>query len=107
MMDILSENSKKIFKFSYRALKARGKKIVQGVCYFINTIPKFILRKEKEVNVQNISSILTVDILKNGGATADNKMFIKHICTLLIPGSIYRFDINVNGSIVMAFELKN
>jgi hypothetical protein len=43
MMNILSENTKKrISKVSYRALKARGKKSVKGVCYFINKIPKFI-----------------------------------------------------------------
>jgi hypothetical protein len=47
MMDILSEN---------RALQARGKRFVQGVCYFINKIPTLI-EKEKEVYVQNSNSI--------------------------------------------------
>jgi hypothetical protein len=46
VMDILSENSKKEYsKVSYRALKARGKKFVQGICYFINKTPKFIKKK--------------------------------------------------------------
>jgi hypothetical protein len=51
MMDILSDNSKKrIPKVSYRAPKARGERSVQGVCYFINIIPKFI-KKKKERNI--------------------------------------------------------
>jgi hypothetical protein len=49
MMDILSENSKKrIPKVSYRALKARGKKNLQGVCCFLKKIPKFIKKKKKK-----------------------------------------------------------
>jgi hypothetical protein len=35
-------------KVRYRALKARGKKNVQGVYYFINKIPKFIKNKKKK-----------------------------------------------------------
>jgi hypothetical protein len=44
MKDILSENSKKAYphKVSYRALKARRKRFLQGVCSFINNIPIFI-----------------------------------------------------------------
>jgi hypothetical protein len=34
------------------------KRSVEGVCYFTNKTPKFIY-KEKEVNVQNINSILS------------------------------------------------
>jgi hypothetical protein len=44
---------KSIPEVSYRALKATGeKKYVQGVCYFINKIPKFIFKKEKGVYVK-------------------------------------------------------
>jgi hypothetical protein len=43
VMDNLSENSKKESpKVSYGALKMEGKGFVQGVCYFIKKIPKFI-----------------------------------------------------------------
>jgi hypothetical protein len=52
-MDILSENSKKGYTKSVTELE--DKRSVQGVCYFINKIPKFIFKKEK--NVQNINSI--------------------------------------------------
>jgi hypothetical protein len=42
-------------------------------CYVINTIPKFI-KKEIEVNVQNINSIFLelrdIHVLKNPGTTA-------------------------------------
>jgi hypothetical protein len=31
---------------------------VQGISYFINKIPMFIFKKEKELNVQNINTIL-------------------------------------------------
>jgi hypothetical protein len=59
MMDILSENCKKEYPKSVtELLKLEEKRFVQGVCYFINKIPKFILKREKEVNVQNINRIL-------------------------------------------------
>jgi hypothetical protein len=58
MMDTLSENSKKEYPKSVAELLRLQKKIfVQGVCYFINKIHKFIFKKEKEVYVQNINSI--------------------------------------------------
>jgi hypothetical protein len=57
MMDILSENSKKEYSKSVtELLRLQKKRFVHGVCYFINKIPKFI-KKEKEVNVQNINGI--------------------------------------------------
>jgi hypothetical protein len=45
---------------------------VKGVSYFINKIPKFIFKEEKEVNVQNINSIFLElrHIFKNRGVTA-------------------------------------
>jgi hypothetical protein len=56
MMDILSENSKKEYPKSVTELSGlEGKKIVGGVCYFIHKIPRFI-KKEKEVDLQNINS---------------------------------------------------
>jgi hypothetical protein len=43
MMDILSENSKKEYpKSVIELLRLEEKRFVQGVCYFINKIPKFI-----------------------------------------------------------------
>jgi hypothetical protein len=42
MRDILSENSNKEYPVRYRALKARRKRFLQGVCDFINNIPIFI-----------------------------------------------------------------
>jgi hypothetical protein len=43
MMDILSENSKKEYPESVTGLsRLEEKRFVQGVCYFINKIPKFI-----------------------------------------------------------------
>jgi hypothetical protein len=56
MTDILSENSKKEYPKSVRELlRIEEKRFVQGVCYFINSIPIFIenryVTKEKEVNL--------------------------------------------------------
>jgi hypothetical protein len=67
MMDTVSANSKKEYpKAVTELLRLEEKRLVQGVSYFINKIPKFIsklknryVRKEKEVNVQNINSILS------------------------------------------------
>jgi hypothetical protein len=43
MMDILSENRKKEYPKSVTEfLRLEEKRSVQGVCYFINRIPKFI-----------------------------------------------------------------
>jgi hypothetical protein len=43
MMDILSENSKKEYPESLaELLRLEEKRFAQGVCYFINNIPKFI-----------------------------------------------------------------
>jgi hypothetical protein len=43
VMDILSENSKTEYPKSVTGLlRLEGKRFVQGVCYFINKIPKFI-----------------------------------------------------------------
>jgi hypothetical protein len=42
-MDILSENNKKEYRKSVTEhLRLEKKRCVQGVCYFINKIPKFI-----------------------------------------------------------------
>jgi hypothetical protein len=47
-------------------IKARGKKILQGVSYFMNKIRKFILqKKEKEINLQNINPSRTEFYLNN------------------------------------------
>jgi hypothetical protein len=49
MMDILSENSKQEYPKSVtELLRLEEKRFVQGVCYFINNIFKFILKKEKK-----------------------------------------------------------
>jgi hypothetical protein len=49
MMDILSENSKKEYPKSVtELLKLEEKRFVQGVCYFIRKIPKFILKRKKK-----------------------------------------------------------
>jgi hypothetical protein len=49
MMDILSENSKKEYlKSVTELLRLEGKRFVQGNCYFINKIPKFILKKKNK-----------------------------------------------------------
>jgi hypothetical protein len=72
MMGILFENSKKEYPKSVTELLSFGeKRFLQGVCYFINKIPKFIL-KGKAVNVQHFNSVTLElrDILKNCGATA-------------------------------------
>jgi hypothetical protein len=46
MMDILPENSKKEYPKSVTLLlRLEEKRFVQGVCYFINKIPKFITKK--------------------------------------------------------------
>jgi hypothetical protein len=43
MMDILSENSKKVYPKSVTEfLRLEEKRFLQGVCYFINNIPIFI-----------------------------------------------------------------
>jgi hypothetical protein len=43
MRDILPENSKKEYRKSVTGLlKVEGKRLVQGVCYFINKITKFV-----------------------------------------------------------------
>jgi hypothetical protein len=43
MMDILSANSKKEYPKSVtELLRLEEKRFVQGVCYFINKIPKYI-----------------------------------------------------------------
>jgi hypothetical protein len=48
MMDILSENSKKEYPKSVtELLKLDKKRFVQGICYFINKISKFIKKKKK------------------------------------------------------------
>jgi hypothetical protein len=57
MMDILSENSEKEYPKSVTELfRLQEKRFVQGVCYFINTIPNLFFKK-KEVNVHHINSI--------------------------------------------------
>jgi hypothetical protein len=49
MVGILSENSKKEYSKSVtELLRLEEKRFLQGVCYFINKIPKFI--KKEEVN---------------------------------------------------------
>jgi hypothetical protein len=58
MMGILSEKCKKEYPKSVtELLRLEEKRFVQGVCYFKNKIPKFIFKKGKEVNVENINSI--------------------------------------------------
>jgi hypothetical protein len=59
-MGTLCENSKKEYPKSVTELLRleEKKRFVQGICYFKNKIPKFIKKKEKEVNVQNINSTL-------------------------------------------------
>jgi hypothetical protein len=48
IMDILSENSKKEYPKSVtELLRLEEKRFVQGVCYFINKIPKFIWKRKK------------------------------------------------------------
>jgi hypothetical protein len=48
MMDILRENSKKEYPKSVtELLRVEVKRFLQGVCYFLNKIPKFILEKKK------------------------------------------------------------
>jgi hypothetical protein len=43
MMDVLSENGKKEYPKSVTdLLRLEEKRFVQGVCYFVNKIPKFI-----------------------------------------------------------------
>jgi hypothetical protein len=42
MTDILPENSKKNTQSATELLSLEQKRFVQGVCYFINKIPKFI-----------------------------------------------------------------
>jgi hypothetical protein len=49
VMDILSENSKKEYPKSVtELLRLRRKRFVQSVCYFVNKIPKFSLKREKK-----------------------------------------------------------
>jgi hypothetical protein len=46
MMDFLSENSKKEYAKSVtELLRLEEKRFLQGVCYLINEIPKFIFKK--------------------------------------------------------------
>jgi hypothetical protein len=48
VMEIMSENSKKVYPKSVTERWRLEKKIfMQGVCYFINKIPKFISGKSK------------------------------------------------------------
>jgi uncharacterized protein (UPF0305 family) len=70
MMDILSENRKTAYPKSVTEfLRLEEERFVQGICYFIHKIPKI---KKKDVNVQNINSIILElrDILNNCEATA-------------------------------------
>jgi hypothetical protein len=48
LMDILSENSKKGYPSVTELLSLEEKRFVEGVCYFINKIPKFIKRKRRK-----------------------------------------------------------
>jgi hypothetical protein len=49
MMDILSEKSKKEYPKSVtELLRLKEKRFVQGICYFVNRIPKFIKKKKKK-----------------------------------------------------------
>jgi hypothetical protein len=49
LMDILSEKSKKEYPKSVtELLRLEEKRFVQGVCYFINRIPKFICKKRSK-----------------------------------------------------------
>jgi hypothetical protein len=51
--------SKKEYRKSFtELLRIEAKTFVHGVCYFANKIPKFIYKKEKEVKVQDINSII-------------------------------------------------
>jgi hypothetical protein len=57
-MDILSENSKNEYpKPVTELLMLEVKRFVQSVRYFKKRISKFILKREKGVNAQNINSI--------------------------------------------------
>jgi hypothetical protein len=48
VMGILSQKSKKEYPKSVRELlRLEEKRFVHGICYFINKIPKFILKKRK------------------------------------------------------------
>jgi hypothetical protein len=50
MMDILSENSKTEYTKSVtELLRLEEKRFVQGVCYFINNISKFIKERNRSV----------------------------------------------------------
>jgi hypothetical protein len=57
IMNILSESSKSKYPVA-KLPRLEEKRFEQGVCYFIDKIPKCI--KTKEVNVQHINSILLV-----------------------------------------------
>jgi hypothetical protein len=46
MLDILSESSKKEYSKSVPEILRLEEKIVQGVCYFINKIPKFVKKSK-------------------------------------------------------------
>jgi hypothetical protein len=51
MMDILSENNKKEYpKLVTELLRLEENRFVQGVCYFINNIPIFDIKKIKKRN---------------------------------------------------------
>jgi hypothetical protein len=47
MMDILSENSKKIPKSVTELLRLDEKRFVQDVCFFINKIPNLFKKRER------------------------------------------------------------
>jgi hypothetical protein len=48
MIDILSENSiKEYTKSVTELLRLQEKRFVQGICYFINKIPKFIKNRKR------------------------------------------------------------
>lgn len=55
--------AKRIPKVSYREVKARGKRFVQGICYFINIIPKFIFLKNKRSKRKTILIELRVKLI--------------------------------------------
>jgi hypothetical protein len=70
IMEHLPANSKKEYPVTYRALKTRGNRFVQGS---VTSLTKFlnVFKKEKEVNVQNINGIISDlrDVFKYHGAT--------------------------------------
>jgi hypothetical protein len=72
MMAILSESSKKECRKSVtELLKLEVKRLVQGACYVVNKITKFILEKWKKY-LENINSMFLElrDMFRNHGAAA-------------------------------------